>query len=392
MLRITGIVSGNWAALASVCYLLLIVLAALFGPSLMPGDPLALSADIMLPPGSGHWLGTDDLGRDALTQLVYGTRVSLVVGGVAAVTATLLGTAVGSVAGFAGGLLDTAIMRLAEFFQVIPGFVLAVVIVTFVGPGPTRVVAVIALLAWPQTARVARGEVLRLAHAEFVDALRCIGLAEWRILLGEVIPQRARARHCGGHVDRRLCDPAGIVVEFSRTVRPQRGKLGPYAERGAAIPVHRLVAVGVPGPGHSAHRAVAQSAGRHAERCARSTPHGGARWDMTQGRASEPILRVEHLHLAYEARGRVLHAVQDASIVVAPGEAVGLAGKSGCGKSTLARAVLGLTPAGIAHIRGGRIVIAGRDVTGYHADAVGGSARQSGGDGVPGSVRAFSIR
>jgi len=188
ILSIAGSVSGNWAALASVCYLLLIALAALFGPSLMQGDPLALSADIMLPPGGAHWLGTDDLGRDVLTQLVYGTRVSLVVGGVAAVTATLLGTAVGSVAGFAGGLLDTAIMRLAEFFQVIPGFILAVVIVTFVGPGPTRVVAVIALLAWPQTARVARGEVLRLAHAEFVDALRCIGLAEWRILFAEVIP------------------------------------------------------------------------------------------------------------------------------------------------------------------------------------------------------------
>jgi peptide/nickel transport system permease protein len=183
-----GPVFGNWTALTSVGYLLLIALAAVFGPSLMPGDPLALSADIMLPPGSAHWLGTDDLGRDVLTQLVYGTRVSLVVGGVAAVTATLLGTAVGSIAGFAGGLLDTAIMRVAEFFQVIPGFILAVVIVTFVGPGPTRVVAVIALLAWPQTARVARGEVLRLAHAEFVDALRCIGLAEWRILFGEVIP------------------------------------------------------------------------------------------------------------------------------------------------------------------------------------------------------------
>jgi len=86
---------------------------------------------------------------------------------------------------------------------------------------------------------------------------------------------------------------------------------------------------------------------------------------MTYGRMSEPILQVEHLQLAYEARGRVLHAVQDASIVVALGEAVGLAGESGCGKSTLARAVLGLTPAGIAHIRGGRIVIAGQDVTNF---------------------------
>lgn len=187
-MKIADRLAGNWAALAGVCYLLLVALAALFGPSLLPDDPLGMSPDLMLPPGRLHWLGTDDLGRDVLTQLVYGARVSLAVGGVAAVTATLLGTAVGSIAGFAGGLLDTAIMRVAEFFQVIPGFILAVVIVTFVGPGATRVIAVIALLAWPQTARVARGEVLRLAHAEFVDALRCIGLAEWRILFAEVIP------------------------------------------------------------------------------------------------------------------------------------------------------------------------------------------------------------
>jgi len=187
MRAILGVL-GNWATAAGLGYLALVVLAAVLGPSLMPGDPLALSTDIMLRPCPSHWLGTDDLGRDVLTQLVYGTRVSLVVGGVAAVVATLLGTFVGGVAGYAGGLVDTAIMRIAEFFQVIPSFILAVVIVTFIGPGETRVIMVIALLAWPQTARVARGEVLRLARAEFVDALRCIGLPEWRILLMEVIP------------------------------------------------------------------------------------------------------------------------------------------------------------------------------------------------------------
>jgi oligopeptide/dipeptide ABC transporter ATP-binding protein len=80
---------------------------------------------------------------------------------------------------------------------------------------------------------------------------------------------------------------------------------------------------------------------------------------------TEPILRIEHLQLSYAARGREMHAVQDASIVVAPGEAVGLAGESGCGKSTLARVALGLTPEGISRIRGGRIVIAGQDVTAF---------------------------
>jgi len=186
-----GIVHGllrNGAGVASALFIVFLVLVALFGPVIYSGDPLAISDSPMLHPGGSHLLGTDDLGRDFLAELVYGVRVSLFVGCVAAFAATVMGTLVGAIAGYAGGWVDTTIMRIAEFFQVMPTFILAVVIVALLGPGLLRVVAVIALLSWPQTARIARGEVLRVSQLDFVNGVRCLGVPEWRILIGEIMP------------------------------------------------------------------------------------------------------------------------------------------------------------------------------------------------------------
>lgn len=178
----------TWAGTASALFIGFLFVVALLGPWLYAGDPLAISDNPMLQPGGAHLLGTDDLGRDVLAELVYGVRVSLFVGCVAAFAATVLGTLIGAIAGYVGGWVDTAIMRIAEFFQVMPTFILAVVIVALLGPGLLRVVAVIALLSWPQTARVARGEVLRVSQLDFVNGVRCLGVPEWRILLREVMP------------------------------------------------------------------------------------------------------------------------------------------------------------------------------------------------------------
>ena len=186
-----GIVQGllrNGAGVASALFIVFLVLVALFGPVIYSGDPLAISDSPMLHPGGSHLLGTDDLGRDVLAELVYGVRVSLFVGCVAAFAATVMGTLFGAIAGYAGGWVDTTIMRIAEFFQVMPTFILAVVIVALLGPGLLRVVAVIALLSWPQTARIARGEVLRVSQLDFVNGVRCLGVPEWRILFREIMP------------------------------------------------------------------------------------------------------------------------------------------------------------------------------------------------------------
>jgi len=181
-------VGRHKVGLVSAGIILLLAAAAVCAPLLAPVDPLALSADILQPPSGAHLLGTDDLGRDVLSQMLYGARVSLLIGIAAAVATTLLGTLIGGIAGYWGGWLDASLMRFAEFFQVMPTFILAVLIVALAGPGLTRVIAVIAALSWPQTAHIARGEVLRLSRLEFVDGLRCLAVPEWRILLLEILP------------------------------------------------------------------------------------------------------------------------------------------------------------------------------------------------------------
>jgi peptide/nickel transport system permease protein len=172
---------------AGLFILLLVVLALLVGffPQL---DPRAMSDDSMAAPSAAHLLGTDELGRSVLAGVLYGIRVTLAVGFFAALVSTAIGVLIGAVAGFYGGWLDTAMMRIAEFFQVIPSFVLAAVIVAMTGAGLTQVIVVVGLLAWPQVARVMRGEVMRVKQLEFVDAVRCLGIGEPQVLAGEVVP------------------------------------------------------------------------------------------------------------------------------------------------------------------------------------------------------------
>jgi peptide/nickel transport system permease protein len=176
----SGLVAGAFI-------LLLLVLALAAG--LFPGlDPHGMSNESMQPPSAQHLLGSDELGRSVLAGVVHGTRVSLTVGFFAALVATLIGILVGAAAGFYGGWLDTAVMRVSEFFQVIPSFILAAVIVAMTGTGLAQIIAVVGLLAWPQVARVMRGEVMRVKQLEFVDAVRCLGISERQVLFGEVIP------------------------------------------------------------------------------------------------------------------------------------------------------------------------------------------------------------
>jgi peptide/nickel transport system permease protein len=175
-----GVASGGYVAV------LALIAAITF---LLPGvDPHQISDLAMAPPSTDHLLGTDELGRDMLLGILYGSQVSLAVGVSAAFGATFLGVLLGAAAGFWGGWLDLAVMRISEMFQVVPSFILAAVIVALSGTGLTQVVAVIVLLAWPQIARITRGEVMRVKQLEFVDAVRCLGVREWTILATEVVP------------------------------------------------------------------------------------------------------------------------------------------------------------------------------------------------------------
>ena len=174
--------------LVSAVGVLATLLLALAVPWLSPIDPNLISDDVLAPPLTGHGLGTDELGRPVGASLLHGLRVSLAVGLLAATAATVLGVVIGASAGYLGGWVDTVAMRIAEVFQVMPTFILAAVIVALLGSGLTRVILVIALLSWPESARVMRAEVLRVKELEYVDAVRCLGLGEARVMALEVIP------------------------------------------------------------------------------------------------------------------------------------------------------------------------------------------------------------
>jgi len=176
------------SGVAAGLFIVLLALIALTVGFFHNLDPYVLSDDSMAAPSADFLLGSDELGRSVLAGVLHGTRVSLTVGFFAALMATGMGILIGAAAGFYGGRLDTAVMRVSEFFQVIPSFILAAVIVAMTGTGLAQIIAVVGLLAWPQVARVMRGEVMRVKQLEFVDAVRCLGISERRILFGEVIP------------------------------------------------------------------------------------------------------------------------------------------------------------------------------------------------------------
>jgi peptide/nickel transport system permease protein len=162
--------------------------AALLAGVLTSGSPRTLGADPLMPPSFRHPFGTDDLGRDIWTGVLYGARVSLMVGVLAASTSALIGVLIGSVAGYHGGRLDDTLMRLTEFFLVIPSFLLALVLVAVSGPSIWNVILTIGTLGWPSTARLVRAEFLSLKQREFVMAARAVGSGTFRILFRQILP------------------------------------------------------------------------------------------------------------------------------------------------------------------------------------------------------------
>lgn len=181
------------AGFVAAGFILLLIVVTILVPLLNGIDPMAISSNALFAPSAQHLLGTDELGRDVLQLLIHGVRVSLSVGLLSALVASVLGVLIGAWAGYFGGRIDMFLMRIAEIFQVLPTFVLAAVIVAMLGPGTTRVIAVIAILAWPQIALVMRSEVYRVKQIDFVDAVRCLGYSEIYILVREVVPNALRS-------------------------------------------------------------------------------------------------------------------------------------------------------------------------------------------------------
>lgn len=178
--------------LLALAFLALLFGLALFAPLVTGYDPLGGGDSSLLEPLSpGHWLGTDDLGRDIWARVVYGTRISLTVGVLSALFAVVVGVIVGALAGYFGGWLDTLLMRIAEFFQTLPRFVVALIVIALFGTSVLKMIVVIAALSWPQLARVVRASVAALAQSQFVDAARVAGMGHGAIIVREILPNVA---------------------------------------------------------------------------------------------------------------------------------------------------------------------------------------------------------
>lgn len=178
----------SWAAMFGFVVLVAIALAAILGPALYPVDPFEMLGRPTQPPSAAFPLGTDVSGRDMLAGLLYGARVSLFVGVVASLGATLLGTVAGGIAGYFGGLVDDVLMRIVDFFLTIPSFVLAVVIVAIFTPTIGVITASIAIVSWPSVARLVRGEFVAQRDREYVHACRGLGMSTAEIMVRQILP------------------------------------------------------------------------------------------------------------------------------------------------------------------------------------------------------------
>ncbi len=178
------------SASVGAVFLLLLALLALTAPWLTVSSPWEMNTKPMLAPfqDAAHWMGSDLLGRDLGSGLLYGARVSLAVGVLSSLSTLLVGLLVGAIAGYFGGWLDGVLMRIAEFFQIIPQLVLAVILVAVLEPSLGSIVLAISLVAWPGVARLVRSEFLTLRQREFVQAARVLGQSPWGIITQQILP------------------------------------------------------------------------------------------------------------------------------------------------------------------------------------------------------------
>lgn len=179
---------GNSRVIAGLAWLGLVVILAVVAPLLAPVDPFDIVDEPFLSPSSEHLFGTDSLGRSMWAGLVHGSRTTLIIAVIATLSAVAFGTILGAVAGYYGGFVDDALMRLTEFFQTIPSFIFAIVLVAILAPSATSLVVAIAVVSWPPIARVVRGEVLSVKSREFVQAAVLAGQADLAILFRQVLP------------------------------------------------------------------------------------------------------------------------------------------------------------------------------------------------------------
>ena len=179
----------NKLAVISFIVLVLLALVAIFAPLIAPYDPYAQDLTrLNEPPSADHWFGTDDIGRDVFSRVVYGTQISMLVGVVCEAICVPIGVILGALAGYFGGWIDSVISRIIEIFASFPLILFAIAVMFILGPGVMNVFIAIGIIGWTGLARMIRGQIMQLKEKEFVEAARASGASNLKIIFRHLIP------------------------------------------------------------------------------------------------------------------------------------------------------------------------------------------------------------
>ncbi len=232
--RVWLALKANRLAMVGLWIVIILTLLAIFAPVLAPYDPLegigGLRGARLVPPSWAHPLGTDDLSRDILSRILYGSRLTLLVVLLVAVIATPIGLAVGTTAGYFGGWVDVVLMRITDIFMAFPRLILALAFASALGPGIENAIIAIAITAWPPYARLARAETLTIRETDYINAARLQGASHLRIIWGHITPLCLSSA-----IVRVTLDMAGIILIAAGLGFLGLGAQPPQPEWGAMI-------------------------------------------------------------------------------------------------------------------------------------------------------------
>jgi peptide/nickel transport system permease protein len=225
----------NPMAVAGLVIIVLLLLVAAFAPLIAPFDPIAQTLDKrLLPPSSTNWFGTDALGRDIFSRIVFGTRITLVIVLLVVVTVGPFGLLIGAISGYYGGWVDRLLMRITDVFLAFPRLVLALAFVAALGPGIVNAIIAIAITTWPPYARVARAETMLIRNQDYIAAMRLQGASQGRIIWKHVVPMCMSSL-----IVRTTFDMAGIILTAAGLGFLGLGAQPPMPEWGAMISAGR---------------------------------------------------------------------------------------------------------------------------------------------------------